>query len=74
MVPFWGAVSLGRLGPLKALSFHLEVGNFSYRNVFATHSTNGVLTEESFKSVIRQCLGGLVDGGRGGDKACGQIS
>eukprot|EP00913_Durusdinium_trenchii_P007123 g6699.t1 len=44
----WAGYVFGRA------SMAMEVGNFSYRNVFATHCSNGVLTEDSFKSVIRQ--------------------
>jgi len=44
----WAGYVLGRT------SMAMEVGSFSFRNVFAAHATNGVLTEESFKTVLRQ--------------------
>lgn len=44
----WSGYVFGRT------SMAMEVGSFSLRNVFATHCVGGVLTEESFKSVIRQ--------------------
>ncbi|CAJ1344847.1 unnamed protein product, partial [Effrenium voratum] len=44
----WAGYVFGRT------SMAMEVGSFSYRNVFVSHATNGVLTEDSFKAVIRQ--------------------
>ena len=44
----WAGYVFGRT------SMAMEVGSYSFRNVFATHCANGVLAEESFKAVIRQ--------------------
>lgn len=44
----WAGYVFGRC------STAMEVGNYSYRAVFASHARGGVLTEESFKRVIMQ--------------------
>jgi len=44
----WAGYVLGRT------SMAMEVGSYPFRSVFSMHARNGVLTEESFKNVIRQ--------------------
>eukprot|EP00931_Biecheleriopsis_adriatica_P032427 TRINITY_DN18921_c0_g1_i1.p1 TRINITY_DN18921_c0_g1~~TRINITY_DN18921_c0_g1_i1.p1 ORF type:complete len:2249 (-),score=502.27 TRINITY_DN18921_c0_g1_i1:24-6605(-) len=44
----WAGYVFGRT------SMAMEAGSYAIRNVFLTHAVNGVLTEESFRAVIRQ--------------------